>query len=786
MMFGLFGMAVLSAATLLLQVALTRVFSIAQFYHFAFLIVSLALLGFGASGSLLALFPRLRGERFNHWYAIGFASSTVLAYLFVNHVPFDSYSIAWDSTQVALLIANLLGLTLPFVFAGALIGSLLSQATERAGYVYAANLCGSAVGAMLAPLFLTWLGSERVVLLSAVFGAGAALLLIKAQSRLAVMVAAIGAVAGVGLLVFYPPIFEINPSPYKSLSQFRLIPDAEISGTYQNAYSQVDVIRSSTIHSAQGLSLTYFGDLPSQVGLLTDGGNLQPVSDASQIEDGLLQALPAAVAYTTQQQPNVLLLRSGGGLDALTALAHDAHHVTVVEPNDLIFRVLSNDLREWAGLADNPRVTLLQEEIRSFVSRTSEQFDVVELPLVDNYRPISSGAFTLTEDYSLTVEAFRSYLSVLRPNGVLVISRWLQIPPSECIRALGIILSALNVSEPLQHIVAFRSFQHVTFIVKPTAFTPAETEQLLTSIQALRYDLLLAPDMPEQMINQYERLETDIYHESFLQLIEAPDRADFYANYMFEISPPTDDKPFFFHFFRWEQTPTVIENLGRRWQPFGGSGYFVLIALLGFAVAAALMFIIIPVVLGKRLRRAFTSVGQGTTVRLLGYFTSIGLAFLLIEVSLIQRFILLLGQPTLAVAAVIGILLLFSGFGSALASRLPWRQTMFLLVALLIAYPLLMDAVTPLLLPFPVILRLAFTMLFIGPVGFLMGVPFPKGVMSLRNNNDLVPWAWAANGSASVVSAVFAATLSLSFGFTTVLWMGGGLYVLAALIRPRV
>src|SRR5215207_2389402 len=161
MMSSLFGMALLSAATLLLQVALTRVFSIAQFYHFAFLIVSLALLGFGASGSLLVLFPQLRSQRRSPWYAVGFAVSTIVAYLFVNHFAFDSYSIAWDSTQVVLLIANLLALSSPFVFAGALIGGLLSQAAADAGRIYAANLLGSAVGAVLSPLFIAWLGSER-------------------------------------------------------------------------------------------------------------------------------------------------------------------------------------------------------------------------------------------------------------------------------------------------------------------------------------------------------------------------------------------------------------------------------------------------------------------------------------------------------------------------------------------------------------------------------------------------------------------------------------------------
>lgn len=782
-MFILLGMAVLSASSLLLQVALTRVFSIAQFYHFAFLVVSLALLGFGASGSLLALVPRARQPRFCSWYALGFALSTILAYLFVNHHAFDSYSIAWDRSQAFLLVANLLALSVPFVFAGMLIGGLLSQAADRAGRIYAANLLGSAVGAVLAPLLIGWLGSERVVLLCAVLGASAGLILV--ESRIVTVAAACGVALGVGLLWVYPAAFEVVPSPYKALNQFRLNPDAQIIATYQNAHSRVDVVESPTIHSAQGLSLTYFGDLPPQIGLLVDGSSLLVVSQASQISENLLKALPVSVAYTILESPDVLLLGSGGGMDALAALANDAGHVTVIEPNQLVYDVLRRDLREWAGLADHPRVTLVHDEIRSYVGRTSGQYDLVEVTLTDNYRPVSSGAFSLTENYTLTIEAFQAYLSILRDDGVLVVSRWLQTPPSECVRTLGLILEALDAADPIQHIVAFRSFQHVTFIVKPVAFTTEETQQLLKSVAALRYDLTLAPDMPEGMVNQYARLETDVYHDTFLQLIRATNRAVFYADYDFAIAPPTDDKPFFFHFFRWEQTSTVIENLGRRWQPFGGSGYFVLLALLIVVLVAALLFVIAPIALRRHFRVVLAAAGLRHSTRTLGYFVCIGIAFLLVEIALIQQYVLLLGQPTLAIATVIGALLLFSGLGSAVSPRVHWFYAMLGLVGLLGIYPWVMNVATPVLLPLPLVERLLAAALLIAPVGLLMGMPFPKGIMALSRRDDLVPWAWAANGSASVVSAVLATTLSLSLGFTPVLWIGSALYLAAALIHPR-
>jgi spermidine synthase len=781
----LIGMGLLAASTLLLQIALTRVFSVAQFYHFAFLVVSLALLGFGVSGTAMALLPRLRSQHQLSRYTIGFAASTLLGYLFVNHFAFDSYSIAWDLTQAYLLVANLLALTIPFVFAGLLIGSVLSYTTEHVGKVYAADLFGSAFGAIIAPQVLQWIGSERTILLCTSLSCLAGLLLATGERRLNRIVSAASTVISLGLFLLYPPLFEVNPSPYKTLSQFRLNPDAEILTTYQNAYSRLDLVASPTIHSALGLSLNYFGDLPPQHGLLIDGSNLQPVSEAARTDEELLRALPIAIAYAVKPAPNVLLLGSGGGMEVLAALAHESEGVTVIEPNELVYTVLTNDLRAWAGLADNPQVSLRHDEIRSFVSSTTQRYDVVELPLVESYRPISSGAFTLTEDYTLTVEAFEDYLSLLESDGLFVVSRWLQTPPSECLRTLALIVSALGSRNALDHIVAFRSFQHVTFIVKPTPFTSTETTWLLAAIEDLRYDLLLAPEMPETMINQYARLERDIYHETFLEYLQTENRNAFHANYVFEITPPRDERPFFFHFFRWEQTPGVIENLGRRWQPFGGSGYFVLLALLVFALIAALVFIVAPIALKRSFRRTLVTFGRRNAARTLGYFILIGLAFLLVEISLIQQYILLLGQPTLAVATVIGALLLFSGLGSALSPRVPPLYAMFALVALLVIYPWVVDTLSPLLLPLPLIARVLAVASLIAPLGLLMGMPFPTGIARLGQARELVPWAWAANGSASVVSAVLAATFSLSLGFTPVLMIGGGLYLLAAFIRSR-
>lgn len=789
------GLGMVSAGMLLFQVALTRVFAIAQFYHFAFLVISLALLGFGASGSLLALGPRLHHRGWLPVYAMGFSASTVLAYLFLNHAPFDSYAIAWDATQVLLLAGNLLGLTVPFVMGGLLVGVLLSQATASAGRVYAANLVGSAAGAMLGPLLIAGLGSERVVLCCAMMGAGACLVLVPecfpvgSNRRIWTAVGVGGFAVSLALLITLPAAFVINPSPYKRLSYFRLDPDAAIVDTRQNAYSRLDVIESRSIHSAQGLSLSYGGPLPRQIGLLVDGDTLYPVSDAAQASAELARALPAALAYDLRPSGSALLLGSGGSMDAWAALANGVRSLVVVEPNALVYDLLAGELRDLAGL-DDPRLHLVQDEIRTYSQTRDERYDIVQLALTDNYRPITSGAFTLTESYSLTVEAFRAYLALCGEDGLLVFTRWLQNPPSESLRALGLVIEALRstvgpaVDIPA-YVFVYRSFQTITFIVKPSPFTSAEGDHLLEGITTLRYDLVLAPRMPDEAINRYARLESPIYHNLLLELATMPDRAALYAAYDFDLSPPTDDHPFFFHFFRWRQTPAVLQNLGQRWQPFGGSGYFVLLALLILVLLASLVFVLLPIALKPRFRRMLAGVGARQSGATLLYFAALGLAYLLVEVALIQRYILSLGQPTIAVAIVIGGLLLWSGLGSALSLRLPWRPVLLILAPLLMVYPVMAGVLTPVLLALPLAVRIGAVVLLVGPVGLLMGVPFARGITALGDHPGLVPWAWAINGSASVISAVLAPILSLSFGFTVVMLVGGSLYLLAALTIPR-
>jgi hypothetical protein len=290
-----------------------------------------------------------------------------------------------------------------------------------------------------------------------------------------------------------------------------------------------------------------------------------------------------------------------------------------------------------------------------------------------------------------------------------------------------------------------------------------------------------------------------------------PDRREFYAAYAFDVTPPTDDRPFFGHYFKWAQAGAVWAQLGKTWQPFGGAGYFVLVMLLAFAVAAAALLIVLPLVLQKglpanlsgledltglkrRLQAVSTLRIQACPARVLPratlyallYFALLGLGFMLVEIPLVQRFILFVGKPVYALAAVLFGLLSFSGLGSLLAHRLPWRGALAALALLVLAYPLALPVLFQAALGWPLSARLSLSVLALAPLGLLMGVPFPRGLAWLeRASPGLIAWAWGVNGAVSVVASVLAAWMALSVGFTVVLIAGALCYGAALLAVHR-
>jgi hypothetical protein len=772
----------LSAATLIFEIALTRVFSVAQWYHFAFMTVSLALLGFGASGTLLALSPQLLKRdlaKLQATLCLTFSTSVVGSYLASNHVPFDSFQIAYDWRQLAYLAIYYLSLAVPFFFTGISIGALLAAMPNQAGKIYFANLVGSGLGCPLALAMLSLAGGEGAIILASLSGALAALGLAYRRSW-ARFGLALGLASLLTACLLRPPaIFEINMSPYKALSHALRYPGARVAYRGWNAFSRVDVVESEGIRSAAGLSYTYPHAPPPQNGVFTDGENLSPLTAASPGTDlSLLDSMLVSLPYELLSKPNVLILEPGAGLDVLLAVHNDVARVLAVDSNPLVIAIVRDRYGDFAGnLYRRAEVTVVAEDGRSYVHRSGDKFDIIQVSLDDTFKPVASGAYSLSENYVYTTEAFVDYLNHLTPGGVLVVHRWLQTPPSESVRALTVALSALQeigVGNPAENVVALRSLYTALLLVKREGFTSQEIEIIRSFSRDKRFDLVYYPGIGPDELNRYSVLEEPHYHNIYLEVLETEDKASLYARYPFDINPPSDDRPFFFHFFRWQQTPEIVQTLGKTWQPFGGSGYFVLLALFVLALFASLILILLPL----SFLRGKGHVTEGK--RLFLYFLLLGVGYLFVEIPLLQRFILFLGHPTYAFAAVLFTLLTFSGLGSLLSPRLSLRKALVGLIVAIACYPLLLPHLFRWLLGGGLGLRVFASVIILAPLGFLMGFPFPKGIrLTGKIAPGLIPWAWGINGCASVLSSIMAVMIAVSSGFSWVLVAGGGAYALA-------
>lgn len=775
------GLALLSAAALVFEITLTRIFAIQQFHHFAFVVVSLAVLGFAASGLLLTLKSQppplslLSG---------GFSLFVILAYLIINFLPFDSYSIAWDRTQVWILALYFAAAGLPFLFAGWVIGGSLNEAGENAYRPYAANLIGSALGCPLALSSIAVVGGEKTILLSVVMGLFAGILF--SYKRLdTLLLAPPLLVLGLGFF-WMPTSVQLNLSPYKPLSIVVLAPDAKHTQTLWSASSRLDIVETDTTHVLPGLSLNASILPPRQVAIYIDGDGPIPITELS-LKDPLAEQLsgsmPTALAYQLRPEANALILQPGGGLEAIIALSSNVEAITITNDEPLISEVLLGEYAEFSKeLLYDPRIHLSERAARGTLEASRSHFDVITFALSEGFRPVTSGAFSLTENYVMTVESLKLAFNQLETNGLMVITRWLGTPPSESTRAWAMLLAALRssgVEECSPHLIAYRGMRTATMIAAKQPFTHQELNTVREFLSINAFDPIFLPDLDPEELNRFNQIPIDVYHELYQDLLGNFETT--LSTYSFDITPPTDDHPFFFHFFRWRQTPEVLSTLGMIWQPFGGSGYLVLLALLGLMLIFALPVAITPLFFLRR-RRAIPKLGKRISI----YFACLGAGYLLVEISFIQKFTLLMDRPSIALAAVLFSMLLASGLGSLGSNRIPLRLALIGLVGYLVLINLSLPYIISLALPWNEVVRFFLVVLLLSPAGFLMGIPFVTGLRIMEGRSKgLIPWAWSVNGAVSGIAGVLATIIGLEWGLGITLAIGAGTYFCAMLAAPE-
>jgi len=796
----LVSVAVISAAILAYQVLLVRLFAIVSWHHFAYMIISIALLGFGASGTVLALARQRLVPRFPSVFAICaalFGVTAVAGFSLAMRLPFNPLAIVWDGRQILWLGLSYLLLVVPFFFGGAAIGLSFARYTGEIGRLYAVDLVGAGVGALGVVAVLFAVPPDTTLRLIAALGLVAAALVLLSSRAVRARGAALGlGVAALVVAVWLPPAltaFQPHISQYKGLSTALLVPDTRVIAQRSSPLGLVDVVESPTIpfRHAPGLSFNNLTEPPPQIGLFTDADGFSAITrfDGDLAPLVYLDFTTAALPYHLIEGPSVLVLGAGGGEQVLLAHYHGAPAIDAVELNGHVVDLVADAHADFAGgLYNRPDVDVHIDEARSFVRGTDARYDLIQMPPLASFGAAAAGTQSLHENYTYTVEAMQDYLAALRPGGLLSITLWLKLPPRDTPRLFATAVAALEAMgvDPADRLALIRSWNTATLLVKNGAFEPAEIAALRDFAAGRSFDLAYYPGIAAEEANRYNLLDQPYFFDAATALL-GPDAGDFIARYKFDIAPATDDRPFFYDFFRWRSLPELWRLRTQGAAAMLDMGTLILFATLAQAVVFSLLLILAPLVIR---RRRFG--GGAPRARVSLYFLALGLAFLFIEIAFIQRFILFLGHPLYAVAVVLAGFLVFAGVGSALSTRLEqalqargggWPSHALDvavpgIVCLAIVYIFALPPLFQALIALPDIAKIAIALALIAPLACFMGMPFPLGIARVaRESADFVPWAWGINGCASVISAILATILALHIGFTGVVVIAALLYL---------
>jgi hypothetical protein len=782
------GLFLVTLATLMHETLLTRIFSVTMWYHFAFVAISIALFGMTVGALIVYLLPgRFSASKTNDRlivFSLLFGVSIVLSFLTQLSVPFVP---KWSLPGVYSMAFLYLVISVPFVFSGICVCLALTRFPQQVSRLYAADLIGAAIGAISLVWLLNRIDAPSAVIAIAVLPCVAAFCFATTTRRstlmklsLAVAVVLMGSTfVNAELFNHHKPLLRLTwvggPADFPLYENS--VPDYEKWNVYSRI--RIDKITPTRFTMGWGLSPT-FGEVPKEVqqyNLAIDTGASTVLThysgDPKQIDH--LKYDVTNLANWVRSQANVLVMGVGGGRDLLSALAFNQNHVTGVEINNQILHADNDVFGDFTGHLDqNPRVTMVNDEARSYVARSKDRYDIIQMSLTDTWAATSAGAFALSENSLYTVDAWETFLDHLTPNGLLAVSRWYYVPePVETYRLVALAMQSLKergVSDARRHIYVAKAPNvmdvHVaTLLVSPSPLSDADLATLDRVTTDMKFDRVLTP--------------TFALDSTFEGIAEAPDVNAFATNFRYDISAPTDDKPFFFQvvrpsdFFRGNFHHSKVLT-----QPF--------LTLMGLTIAVLVLTflcIVLPLLLtAKRVRLT-------GMLPFLVFFGAIGLGFLFIEVSQMQRLTLFLGHPTYALSVVLFSLLLFSGIGSYATERivkagphrvnlLPFVPLLVILVIIGFATPTIAhhaeSAKTP--------VRILTAVALLAPMGLAMGMPFPIGMRVASAISDApTPFFWGVNGATSVCASVLAMSIAQYQGISMAFWVGCVCYVIAAL-----
>ena len=746
------GIFLIALSGLVLEVSITRIFSAAIWYHFAFVAVSVALVGLGASGLVVQhRVKKLKGKWAENLTIFSAGGITIF-------IPITLFVMHALASQVIYLPLFMVLFSVPFFLVGIIISAAFNAFASVAGRLYAADLIGASAGALLVVLFLVLTGGEGATLIVGLIAAIGATIFSRIAKNIKKTVVSLIFVAFAISLIFLNYVTQIfaiptDPTAQKDLPIYlREHPGSKIVKTEWNSFSRIDVVEGGT--GGEGLVAKVFIDGGAGTNIISWDGNTESRQELST----WMQYLP----FKMMQDPKVLVIGSGGGRDVVASLVSGTKDVTSVEINPIIYETVKSYGDRAGNVYSHEHVRSFVDEGRSFITRSSEKYDIIYVPFVDTWASVSSGGLSVSENFLYTSEGFQQYYDHLTDRGKIVTVRWL-IDAPRFISTYAKLLEQNGIPQDQLHrhliMVTADSYTQdpsVTMVIfSKSPFTDEEISFLSQSFSQYDYKPIL---IPGQMIR-----------EPYSALLKGEINLDqFYNMFDTKVYPVTDDNPYFLSFEK--PLPSAVE------------------ILLYASIGIVAIFLLIPFAWMRRTREEEegSKISELRIATVIPYFAALGMGFILIELALLQKLILLMGNPTMTFALLLFTLLISSGSGSLISSRIAknnMKNLIFVIggiAALGILYVLFLPPIIYSTIAESIEIKAAVSIAILAPIGFLMGMPLPTGMRLLKvHTPDYIPWMWAINGAFSVLGAVLAIALGIMFGSSLAMILGILIYLIA-------
>lgn len=774
------AMALLSVALIAYQVAVIQLLSFIQWYHYANMVISIALLGFGAAGTVLSLLRTWLMKHSNTLLPVLMILSGLTMVLAVeltgnSFARFDSYLLFTDRTQWFRLLLNSLFYLVPFFLGALAIGIIFIKYVEEIGRFYFSNLAGSGVGAVLAAVMAWYFLPASLPVVMALISLVAGLLVISVKKQWYIVVLA----AGIAVFIFYrtdQPV-RLKQSEYKSLSKTMNLPSSRVFLQKPGPFGLVQVVSADALRYAPGLSLAFDKEVGVKSAVFNNGDWYGPL-DSWSAEDSfhLLDYTTMAIPYVLKKRNRVLVLSAGTGLHVSHGLSKGAQEIDAVESHRGIYDLILEDLVVANdSLAHRRGVHFHNTEPRSFLSASRKKYDLIQLPMTGSFGG-GVGLYAMREEYILTKQAFLEMWDLLEKDGIISITAWMDYPfrnPLKIMSTLSESLDDAGIMNKQNYITAIRSWGTVTFMLKRAPFSVQDTMAIRRFCDEYFFDILWMPGLKKEERSVYNGIGDSSFFTYTDELLFG-DRRKLYDEYGFHIRPATDDKPYFSQFLRWKSLSRLSDIFGAQAVPFLELGW--LISAVSFLLISALAILLILLPLFK------IGMHGGYKAWTLLYFSGLGAGYMLLEIVLIQKFILFFGNPVYAASFIICVMMLASGAGSYYSSRVIPGQKELLKILVMISLILLFYTffLSPILNQVAGnsgLLKLFISVPVVALPAVLMGMPFPLGLRLLAEREEKnVPWAWGINGCVSVISASLAALLAVELGFSAVILLSATFY----------